>query len=92
MSWSFWLASIGILLSLLGTLLLVFCIPIFARSNLACGTVIISVPDEGERETNFHFAWNLFKSSIKSKDRTLTTAIASLFIGSIFQIVALIDC
>jgi hypothetical protein len=83
---SFWLASIGILLSLFGTLLLVFCIPVVVRFD-SSQSLSISVPDKNE--SDLHFAWNLFKGLFKRKDQTLMIALSSLLIGTTFQIWAL---
>jgi len=77
-----WLATLGVLLNLSGTLLLVFSLPAYLRAN--SGRTEMMVPDQGE--CSFQYTWNVFKGAIDDRNPPVMVALCFLVAGAISQI------
>jgi hypothetical protein len=87
MNMSFWLAVIGLVMNLAGTILLIFSLPATMRFD-STKHLEIRIPDETTSE--FQYAINLFQDRVmKEKNRSVLLALFLLIFGALFQIIAL---
>jgi len=90
MNVSFWLAAIGMMMNLSGTVLLIFSLPATFRFNFTSKHFEIYTPDEKEVQSEFQFIKNLFYSRVvKEKNYSIRLSLFLLVVGIAVQIVGL---
>ncbi len=87
---SFWLAAIGMVMNLLGTVLLIFSLPATFRFNSTTKNFEIYTPDEKEVQSEFQFIKNLFHSRVvKERNYSIRLSLFLLIVGIAVQIFGL---